>query len=223
MLTRTKPQEELGTRRCMNPHPHTQRKHSELKEPYEMLNKAKTLTTIAIDRRRPKKNPKMNQSNWKGALQKPLWEEQRPTKCWKEQQNHKEEEFWLKKVKLKALKSSTWRTQTSGIFVEQVVLHTVNHRGPLPLKELHSTGETLVWRDPGGSWACLPPVYKCNHPATVYDTCGTDPKQHTKKSGALGNTKKTKITRRRAGMWVEEVYEKDPKGSIQNEKSPMKC
>ena len=52
------------------------RKHSELKEPYEMLNKAKTLTTIAIDRRRPKKNPKMNQSNWKGALQKPLWEEQ---------------------------------------------------------------------------------------------------------------------------------------------------
>ena len=24
-------------------------------------------------------------------------------------------------------------------------------------------------------------------------------------------------------MWVEEVYEKDPKGSIQNEKSPMKC
>ena len=35
----------------------------------------------------------------------------------------------------------------------------VNHRGPLPLKELHSTGETIVWRDPGGSWACLPPVY----------------------------------------------------------------
>ena len=24
-------------------------------------------------------------------------------------------------------------------------------------------------------------------------------------------------------MWVEEVYEYDPKGSIQNEKSPMKC
>ena len=28
----------------------------------------------------------MNQSNWKGALQKPLWEEQRPTKYWEEQQ-----------------------------------------------------------------------------------------------------------------------------------------
>ena len=24
-------------------------------------------------------------------------------------------------------------------------------------------------------------------------------------------------------MWVEEVYENDPKGSIQNEKSSMKC
>ena len=36
-------------------------------------------------------------------------------------------------------------------FVKQVVFRTVNHRGPLPLKELHSTGETIVWRDPGGS------------------------------------------------------------------------
>ena len=28
-----------------------------------------------------RKSPKMNQSNWKGALQKPLQEEQSPTKC----------------------------------------------------------------------------------------------------------------------------------------------
>ena len=40
-------------------------------------------------------------------------------------------------------------TQTSG--VNQVVFLTVNHRGPLPLRELHSTDETLAWRDPGGS------------------------------------------------------------------------
>ncbi len=45
MLTRTKPQEELGTRRSMEKT--HQRKHSELKEPYEMLDKTKTLTTIA--------------------------------------------------------------------------------------------------------------------------------------------------------------------------------
>ena len=36
-----------------------------------------------------------------------------------------------------------------------VVFLTVNHRGPLPLMELHSTDETIVWRDPGGS----EPVY----------------------------------------------------------------
>ena len=45
-----------------------------------------------------------------------------------------------------------------GCFVEQVVFLTVYHRGPLPLRELHSTDETQVWRDPGGSWACLRPV-----------------------------------------------------------------
>ena len=42
-------------------------------------------------------------------------------------------------------------TQTCGVFVEQAVFLTVNHRGPLPWRELHSTDETLVWRDPGGS------------------------------------------------------------------------
>ena len=43
-------------------------------------------------------------------------------------------------------------TQTCGdIFVKQVVFLTVNHRGPLPVRELHSTEEAIVWRDPGGS------------------------------------------------------------------------
>ena len=42
-------------------------------------------------------------------------------------------------------------TQISDIIVNQVVFLTVNHCGPLPLKELHSTDETIVWRDPGGS------------------------------------------------------------------------
>ena len=59
-------------------------------------------------------------------------------------------------------------SQTSSMFVKQVVFFlvasswsfflTVNHRGPLPLREFHSTDETTVWRDPGGSWACLRPV-----------------------------------------------------------------
>ena len=61
--------------------------------------------------------------------------------------------------------------QTIGVFVKQVVFLTVNHRGPLPLRELHSTDETIVWRDPGGSWACLPLVYDYmwNHTAIDYD------------------------------------------------------
>ena len=42
-------------------------------------------------------------------------------------------------------------TQIRSVFVEQVVFLTVNHRGPLPLKELHSTDEICVWRDPRGS------------------------------------------------------------------------
>ena len=33
---------------------------------------------------------------------------------------------------------------TSGIFVKQVVFLTVNHHILLPLRELHSTGETIV-------------------------------------------------------------------------------
>ena len=53
-----------------------------------------------------------------------------------------------------------------GVFVKQVIFLTVNHRGPLPLRELHSTDETIVWRDPGGSWACLRPIsdYEWIHP-----------------------------------------------------------
>ena len=41
--------------------------------------------------------------------------------------------------------------QTRSVYVEHVVFLTVNHRGPLPSREFHSTGEILVWRDPGGS------------------------------------------------------------------------
>ncbi len=70
MLTRTKPQKELGTRRCMKKiH---RRKHSELKEPYETLDKTKTLTIIARQKKAKKNHPKLKHSNWKGALQKPL-------------------------------------------------------------------------------------------------------------------------------------------------------
>ena len=51
MLTRTKPHEVLGTR-CMKK---TQRKHLEVKEPYEMLDKTKTRTTIARQKKAKEK------------------------------------------------------------------------------------------------------------------------------------------------------------------------
>ena len=55
------------------------RKLSDLKEPYEMLNKNTNNNSQIEEGQR--KNPKMNQSNRKGTLQKPLSEEQTPTKC----------------------------------------------------------------------------------------------------------------------------------------------
>ena len=95
-------------------------------------------------------------------------------------------------------------TQTCGVFVKQVVFLTVNHRGPLPLRELHSTDETIVWRDPGGSWACLPPVYSSgwNHPATNCDTCRLCPEKQSEKKGAIWNAKKNKTTK--LMNWEEE-------------------
>ena len=97
-----------------------------------------------------------------------------------------------------------WHLCKAGSFL------TVNHRGPLPLKELHSTGETIVWRDPGGSWACLPPLYHCvwNHPATGCDMW-TTPKKHTKRRETLGNANQNKTTT--AGY--KKVYEKNEKNT----------
>ena len=188
-----------------------QRKHSELKEPDETLHKAKTLTTIARQKKAKEKAPKRTSQTGKEPYKNTL-QKNRAYKMLK----------WTTKPLWRtvpieeglALKRITRRTQTSGIFVKQVVLHTVNHRGPLPLKELHSTGETIVWRDPGGSWACLPPVYICvwNHPATVCDMW-TTPEKHTKRRETLGNTNQNKTTKR-AGY--KKVYEKHTKGSIQN-------
>ena len=188
-----------------------------------MLNRAKPLTnnnnSWAEEGQEKPKNEPVNQ---KGALRKPFWEEQsykmlrRTTKpLWKRVRIEEGQDKSSKKQHSE--NTDKWHLRKAGGFSYGESPRTP----PLEGTSLHRW--KLVWRDPGGSWACLPPVYKCNHPATVCDTCGTDPKQHTKKRGALGNTKKTKITRRRAGMWVEEVYEKDPNGSIQKEKSPMKC
>ena len=104
-----------------------------------------------------------------------MLKQNRTTKNWVEEELSKfpikKEE--KKKRKRKEKKKDTNRQSKCHVFVKQVVFLTVNHRGPLPLRELHSTDETLVWRDPGGSWACLRPVYHYgwNHPVRVAVTC----------------------------------------------------
>ena len=56
-------------------------KQSEWKEPYEMLNEAKSLSNNnSLAKEGQRKAPKMNQSNQKGTLRKPLWEEQSTNK-----------------------------------------------------------------------------------------------------------------------------------------------
>ena len=148
----------------------------------------------------------MKHSNWKGALQKPFWEDQNLQHAKKNKPLRRR--VLIEEGLAKSSKKSPQRTQTSGIFVKQVVFLTVNHRGPLPLRELHSTGETIVWRDPGGSWACLPPVYVCvwNHHATGCKMW-TTPEKHIKRRETVGNTNQNKTTRT-AGY---NVYEKNPK------------
>ena len=49
----------------------------------------------------------------------------------------------------------------------------------IPLKELHSTDEIIMWRDPGGSWACLLPVYKYQW-VCHGQSCDTDKWRHCK-------------------------------------------
>ena len=54
-------------------------------------------------------------------------------------------------VQLRPYESIHPVTQRGGAFVKQAVFLTMIHRGPHALRKLHSTDETTMWRDPGGS------------------------------------------------------------------------
>ena len=164
-----------------------------------MLNRAKPLTnnnnSWAEEGQEKPKNQPVNQ---KGALRKPFWEEQsykmlrRTTKpLWKRVLI--EEGQAKSSKKQHSENTDKWHLRKAGSFSYGESPRTP----PLEGTSLHRW--KLVWRDPGGSWACLPPVYKCNQPATVCDTCGIHPKQHTKKRGALGNAKKMKNHKKKSG------------------------
>ena len=69
----------------------------------------------------------------------------------REEERNKERKKERKKTKEKKRKKDTKETVKMSSKGKVGVFLTVNHRRPLPLRELHSTDETLVWRDPGGS------------------------------------------------------------------------
>ena len=97
-------------------------------------------------------------------------------------------------------------TQTSDVFVKKVVFLTVNHRGPLPFRELHSTDETIVWRDLGN----LEPVSQWfNHLVT-----GWHPSNHSEKKVAIQNVIKNKTIQKKS--WVEESVKQHRKRSTQH-------
>ena len=80
----------------------------------------------------------------------------RTTTNWVEEELSK---FAIKKKKKKKKKKFTGETVKMSrlckaglsFFLFCFFFVTVNYRGPLPLRELHSTDETIAWRDPGGS------------------------------------------------------------------------
>ena len=89
----------------------------------------------------------------------------------------------------------------------------MNHRGPIPLRELHSTDETIVWRDTGGSWACLQLVYQwLNQPVTCCDTCHLHLEKHNQKKWAIRNVKneqnhsEEKVGKRKCKTWMKKKH-----------------
>ena len=144
-----------------------------------MKNKKRKHNNKALKKKKKKRE---REEEALGNAQKTKTIDQNHKKSWAEgvrRSNNKGLKQTEKKKKQPASEITWPETVTTGIFIKQVVFLTVNHRRPLPLRELHSTSEIIMWRDPGGSWACLPPVYhnQCNHPATVCNTCGLCPEK----------------------------------------------
>ena len=74
----------------------------------------------------------------------------------------------LRPVHVKSHCQRLWRCKAGlFFFFFSFLFLTVNHRGPLPLRELHSNDKTLVWRDSGEYHHTEP--YLQNHPAIVCD------------------------------------------------------
>ena len=126
-----------------------------------MLNRAKPLSNNnSWAEEGQRKIPKMNQSNWKEPY-KNHSEKNRPLQILRRTAKPLRRRVLIEEGLAKSSKkqysenADKWHLCKAGSFSYGESLRT-----PL-LEELHSTGETIVWRDPGGSLACLPPVYDC--------------------------------------------------------------
>ena len=103
-----------------------------------------------------------------------------------------------------------WRLCKAGRFSIRWITADPSHWGK---SFTYSTCEAIVWRDPGGSWACLPPAYdyEWNHPATGCDTRGPlRPEQHCEKKEAthtnwknITQTKTNKNKSYQKKTWVQ--------------------
>ena len=103
----------------------------------------------------PKKHSKKrralgNAQKTKTRPKRPKPQEELGRRCKKKRSNNKVLKQTEKKKKQPASETTWPEAVTTGIFVKQVTFLMVNHCGPFPLRELHSTGEIIVWRDPGG-------------------------------------------------------------------------
>ena len=165
VLKRTQPlkeEEDLG--RTMSRKKGTSEKNAALPAKTNRTTKRKKKSA----ERTPKKKP------WKAAL---------------ERERNAENEITLLQ---NATQTSCLRLRKASRFSYGESPRTCVHCSTLLLRELHSTHETIVWRDPGGSWTCLPPVYSSgwNHPATGCDTRRLCPEKQSEKKGAIWNAKK---------------------------------
>ena len=172
MLTRTKPQDELGTGRCLKKAP---KEAFRMKGSWWNAEQNKNINSKSQTEEGQRKSPKMNQTgkepyenhSEKNRAYKMLKRTTKPLR----RRVQTEEGLAKSSKKQHSENTCKWHLCKAG----RCFFYTVNHHGPLPLKELHSTGETTVWRDPGGSWACLPLCVK-SHCHRLWYICELLPK-----------------------------------------------
>ena len=149
----------------------------------------------------------MNQSNWKGALRKPLWEEQSPTKCSKRTAKPLRRKVLIEEGLAKSSKkqhsenTDMWHLCKAGSFLYGESPRTP----PLEGTSLHRWNNNV--ERPWGILSLFTTCLRCvwNHTATGCDMW-TTPKKHTKRRETLGNANQN-----HKKSWTQGVWKPPPK------------